>query len=108
MKRTDTATGEAKLPNFMKEDWLEETLKELDRSNLTPEQRAALEMTIAGNMTEKVAMEEEWKEREKKVVAKSIQLGILTDEQIADINDVSVNFIKRVRAELNEESRSDR
>ena len=34
MKLTDTASSDAKLPDFLKEDWLEETLKELDRSKL--------------------------------------------------------------------------
>ncbi len=100
MKLTDTATSEAKLPDFMKEDWLEETLKELDKANMTPEQRAELEITIAGNMTKKVAMEEEWKARERKVVMKLIQLGVLTDEQIADINDVSVDFVRQIRTGL--------
>ena len=100
------STKNVELPDFMKEDWLEETLKELDKSNLTPEQRAELEMIIAGNMTEKVAMEEEWKVREEKVVTKAVtkavQLGILTDAQIADINDVSIDFVKQIRTGLSE------
>ena len=52
MKLTDTATKDITLPEFTSEDWLEETLKELDKANMTPEQRAELEMIIAGNVNE--------------------------------------------------------
>ena len=58
MKLTDRATANVRLPDFMREGWLEETLKELDKANLTMEQRAEMEMIIAGNMTEKVARKE--------------------------------------------------
>ena len=35
MKLTDTAPQDVRLPDFMRENWLEETLAELDRANLT-------------------------------------------------------------------------
>lgn len=109
MKLTDTATSEAKLPDFMKEGWLEETLKELDRSNLTPEQRAELEMIIAGNMTEKVAMEEKVKEREDRVRAETkkqaiknlLSLGLLSTDQIAKVQEVSEQFVLSIQEEIN-------
>lgn len=138
MKLTDTATKEIELPDFMKEDWLDETLKELDKANLTPEQRAELEIIIAGNMTEKVAREEEWKERENKIkeewkerenrmkeewnerenkvkeewkereskvkteaVKNAIALATLSDEQIAKINDVTIEIVQRIREDMN-------
>ena len=105
MKLTDTATKDAQLPDFMKEDWLDETIKELDKANMTPEQRAELEIIIAGNMTEKVAMEEEWKERENRIKAEAIKnaidLGVLSDEQIAKINSVTIEIVGQVRGKIN-------
>ena len=34
------------IETYAVEDWLDETLKELDKANMTPEQRAELEMAI--------------------------------------------------------------
>ena len=61
MKLTDTAPQDVALPDFMREGWLEETLAELDRARLTPEERAHWEMTIAGNMSMVAAHKEEVK-----------------------------------------------
>ena len=137
MKLTDTANKDVTLPDFMREGWLEETLEELDRANLTPEQRAEWEIAIAGNMSEKMAREEEKekirrevetrvkaetekrvraetekrvkaetekkaKAREEEIITKAIQLGILTDAQIADINDVSISLVRQIRKRLDE------
>ncbi len=76
MKLTDTVTEDAELPKFTNEDWLEETLKELDKANMTPDQRAELEMVIAGNVSERVALEEEWKEKERKIKADAVRNAI--------------------------------
>ena len=67
MKLTETATKNTKLPDFWREGWLDEALEELNKANLTPEQRAQYEMTIAGNMTEKYAMEEQLRKREEEI-----------------------------------------
>lgn len=90
MKLTDTATSDAKLPDFVKEDWLEETLKELDRSNLTPEQRAELEMTIAGNVSEREALENELKIR---TLDKLLRRGKLTEQEIADDLELPLEIV---------------
>ena len=99
MKLTDTATGNVQLPDFMKEDWLEETLKELDKANMTPEQRAELEMVIAGNMTEKVAFDEkvekEIEKAKEETITKMIQKGYGLDE-IAEIMSVPIADIKAI------------
>ena len=90
MKLTDTATSDAKLPDFVKEDWLEETLRELDRSNLTPDQRADLEMVIAGNISDREALENELKV---KTLDKLLKKGKLTEEEIADALDLSLEIV---------------
>ncbi len=90
MKLTDTASSDAKLPDFTKEDWLEETLRELERSNLSPDQRADLEMTIAGNISDREAVENELKVR---TLNKLLRKGKLTEEEIADALDLSLEIV---------------
>ena len=123
MKLTDTAPQDVQLPDFMREDWLEETLAELERSNLTPEQRADWEMIIAGNMSEKVAREQEIeqaveqkvekavekakketeaiirKEKEETIV-KMIQKGYAPDD-IAEIAGVSSDEVLSIKKKMN-------
>ena len=101
MKLTDTATKDATLPDFMREGWLEETLEELDRANLTPEQRAEWEIAIAGNMSEKMAREEREeqlrRETEKRVKAE-------TEKRVKAETEkrVKAETKKRVEAETKE------
>lgn len=105
MKLTDNTKKEAKLPDFWREGWLEEALHELETSNLTPEQRMMYEITIAGNMSEKYAREAEMKEAVEKAVEKAkeeatinmIKSGMLTDEQIADIQEINLDQVKEIR-----------
>ena len=119
MKLTNNTAQEPKLPDFWREGWLEEALHELETSNLTPEQRAQYEMTIAGNMSEKYAREAEMKEAvekavekaveraveetEEKAIMKMIQSGMLTDQQIADIQEVSLDQVRAIRKKVEQE-----
>ena len=111
MKLTDTAPQDVALPDFMREGWLEETLAELDRANLTPEQRAQWEMTIAGNMSVKVAREEEMEQAKKEVeeqvrketeetIIKMIQKGYALDD-IAEIARVSSDEVLSIKRKMN-------
>lgn len=124
MKMTDTATKNARLPDFMREGWLEETLKELDKANMTPEQRADLEMTIAGNMSEKAAMEEqiereaekarneiekvkresekakrESEKAKEETIVKMVRKGYDADE-IAEITNVPLTIIRAIERKV--------
>ncbi len=126
MKLTDIATKDARLPDFMREGWLEETLKELDNANLTPEQRADWEIAIARNMTAKYAMEDQIKDEVDKRVRKAeynvqkaksdaqkaeydtkrkaiinlLNLGVLSVDQIAKVQEVSEQFVLSIQAEI--------
>ena len=105
MKLTDDAKQKAKLPDFWREGWLEEALHELETSNLTPEQRMMYEITIAGNMSEKYAREAEMKkavekakeEAKEETTLSMIRSGMLTDEQIAGIQEISVEQVRETR-----------
>ena len=133
MKLTDTVPQEAELPDFMREDWLEETLAELERSDLTPDQRADWEMMIAGNMSVKAYWKKEMKEEiakeMKEEIAKEVKIAveeaakkaaeetarqvkeeavinllkmnILSVEQIAEAQGVSVDFVRSVEEKAN-------
>lgn len=108
MKLTQTATKDTEILAFMKEGWLQDAVKELDRANLTPEQRSELEMIIAGNMSEKEAFDEKVDAAKKgakltakkESIAETIKLGLLTDEQLAMTHKVSIEFVKKIRKEI--------
>ena len=121
MKLTDTAPKDAKLPDFMREGWLEETLEELERANMTPEERAQWEMMIAGNMTEKYAREEELarakaetearvkaeteakaQQESRETITKLLKRGALTADEIAEDLSVPLAFVQQIREETNE------
>ncbi len=97
MKLTDTAKTNTNLPNFWEEGWIDEAIKELDKGNFTPEQRAQYEMIIAGNMTEVVAIENEVKE---KTILNLLQLGVLTDEQIARSTEVKIEQVREIKKKI--------
>ena len=116
MKLTDDTKQEAKLPDFWREGWLEEALHELETSNLTPEQRMMYEITIAGNMSEKYAREAEIKEAVDKEIEKAVEKakeqakeeaitnmiksGVLTIEQIASIQEVDADKVRRLQSQI--------
>lgn len=125
MKLTDTISQEAELPDFMREGWLEETLAELERSDLTPDQRADWEMMIAGNMSVKAYWKKEMKEEiakevkiaveeaakkaaeetarqvKEEAVINLLKMNVLSVEQIAEAQEVSLDFVKSVKEKAN-------
>ena len=127
MKLTDTAPQNVAFPDFMREGWLEETLAELDRARLTPEERAHWEMTIVGNMSMVAAHKEEVRqaveqareeatkatearvkaetearvkaETKRQAIEKLLSLETLSVSQIAQVQDVSEQFVLSVQEE---------
>lgn len=47
MKNLENIQESNQLPHFLSEDWIEQALKKLDRSKMTPEQRMHFEMSLA-------------------------------------------------------------
>jgi flagellar biosynthesis/type III secretory pathway protein FliH len=121
------ATTEEK-PDFMEEDWIQAAIKELDSSNLDPEQRAILEVTVAREMSNRHAAElwEKFiKERAEtagfnKGMEKGMQKGVekgryeqqlqiirelllqteLSDSQIAGITGSEVALVAEIRGSM--------
>lgn len=104
MKLTDTATRDTPLPDFAQEDWIDEALKELDRANLTPEQRAQAEMTIAGNVADREMMTAQAKaevkaETKNETIRNLLAMGALSVRQIAEACEVSEEQVQFIAQE---------
>jgi len=66
MKNLENIKGVDQLPKFLTEDWIEQAMKKLDKSQMTPDQRMHYEMMMAKNAT----IIEMLKEEERQKVAK--------------------------------------
>ena len=100
MKTIHKATKPKQFPQFWNEEWLEAAIKELDTRAMTPEKRMAYEMTISANA---LAIKNEQKRIEEVKIAaiqKALKSQKLTVEEIADFNDVSVDFVLSIKQEL--------
>ena len=47
MKNLEKILDNIQLPHFLSEDWIDQAIKKLDRSKMTPEQRMHFEMSLA-------------------------------------------------------------
>lgn len=70
MKNLENIKGLDQLPKFLSEDWIEQAIKKLDKSQMTSEQRMYYEMMMAKNAT----VIEILKEEERKKIAKETAL----------------------------------
>ena len=100
MKTVHKATKPKQFPQFWNEEWLEAAIKELDTRAMTPEKRMAYEMTISANAL--AIRNEQRRIEEVKIVAiqKALRSRKLTVEEIADFNDVSMEFVLSVQQKL--------
>ncbi|AQG79216.1 Rpn family recombination-promoting nuclease/putative transposase [Spirosoma montaniterrae] len=100
MKTIHEVSEPTQFPAFWNEEWLQVAIQELDKRALTPEQRLSYEMTISANA---LAVKNEQRKIQKiktKAVARALNRGKLTIEEIAEDNDVSVDFVLQVQQEL--------
>jgi len=79
MKNHESVKESDKFPEFYKEDWIARTLKKLDKSQMTPDQRMQYEITMARNASidemrreEEERIRQEAKEETKKEVQKEM------------------------------------
>ncbi|MEM1119679.1 MAG: hypothetical protein AAGJ18_04485, partial [Bacteroidota bacterium] len=93
MKFTETATAEEQLPNELLEPakWIEAMMKELDKRNMTIDQRIALEMALAKEGSY-LAEQEERAEEVRKIKAKQAK-------QVKQIKELKEDTKKRVAFE---------
>ena len=112
MKQTDKPNFDQKVPDYFHEEWIDEAIKELDSAVLTPEQRAFLEMKLAGDVTDMIGMRNMMIEREKLAAEKAkqeanenavknlLELNLLDDAQIANVQGVSLAFVAAIREKM--------
>lgn len=108
MNNLHTFTELTQFPKFWNEEWLNVAIKELDTKAMSPEQRLAYEMAISANAlaikneNKKIEEAEQRKELTIKTesVKKSLLRGKLSIEEIAEDNDVSIDFVLSIQEKL--------
>jgi predicted transposase/invertase (TIGR01784 family) len=101
----------AKIPAFFKKSWYKETMKQLNLSKMSAENRLIYELTwarIAATATQDELDVKRWKaeareEATKKAIEKAMKIGKLTLDEIAEINDVSIDFVLDVQIKMAQE-----
>ncbi len=108
MKTIHKVSEPKQFPPFWNEEWLRVAIQELDKRAFTLEERLSYEMTISANAlavrNEQKKIEEAEKRREKavktEVVAKALNRGKLTIDEIAEDNGVSIDFVRQVQQKV--------
>lgn len=94
----------AKIPAFFKKSWYNDTMKQLNLSKMSAENRLIYELTwarIAATATQdELDVKKRDAERDAERVEKALKLGKLTIEEIAEINDVPIDFVLGVKAKI--------
>ena len=106
MQNLHTVTETSQFPTFWNEDWLKRAISEVDIRNMTPEQKLAYEMAISANA---LAVKNENKKIEEakriliiEAVTKALKRGKLSIEEIAEDNNVTIDFVLYVQKELSD------
>lgn len=104
MKNLHKVKKPIKYPQFWDEEWLNVAIQELDKKAMTPEQRLGYEMAISANAlvvkneNKKIQKAEETLKIE--AVKKALKRAKLSIEEIAEDNDVSIDFVLDVQNQL--------
>ena len=97
MKNLHTVTEVSQFPKFWNEEWLKKAISEVDLRNMTPEQKLAYEMTLSANAlavkNENKKIQEARLEEKRNAVVKALKAGKLSNGEIAEYNDVSIDFV---------------
>lgn len=103
MKTIHTVTQPIQFPKFWDEEWLKVAIDELDSRRMTPDEKASLEILIARNAESVKAESRKIKQaivqKNIETVTKALSKG-LDIETIADIADVSIDFVRSIQQQL--------
>jgi predicted transposase/invertase (TIGR01784 family) len=100
MKNLHKINKPIQYPQFWDEEWLNVAIQELDKKAMTPEQRLGYEMAISANALV-VKNENKKIERIKTESIKiALQKGKLTIEEIAEYNQVTIDFVLDIQNQL--------
>lgn len=98
MKSLHQHTEPTQYPTFWNEEWLRRAINELNTRQMSPEERASFARYVARN-AEAVKSE---RRRVAHLVANALRRGKLTVEEIAEDNEVEVQFVLDVQADMAE------
>ena len=101
MNNSDHSTSSDSTPEFYKEDWIAEAIKQLDEGNLTPEQRYWLVTGVAKAVSDRRAAKEEGKEEGREEgreegIQEGMQKGIQKGIDQGELKEKS-NIAKRLK-----------
>lgn len=100
MKNLHTVTEASQFPKFWSEEWLKKAISEVDLRNMNPEQKLAYEMTLSANA---LAVKNENKKIQNikiSAIQKALKRGKLSIAEIAEDNEVSVDFVISIQQKL--------
>jgi predicted transposase/invertase (TIGR01784 family) len=104
MKTIHTVTQPTQFPKFWNEEWLKIAIDELDRRKMTPDERASFEILVARNAEAVKAESRKIKEalalKNIETIIKALKRGKLSIEEIAEDNEVTVDFVIDLQKKL--------
>lgn len=100
MKTLHTVTEPTQYPPFWNEEWLKRAIDELDTRKMTPEERFQFARITAINAEAVNAEKRVIEEIKVNAIKKALSRSKLSIEEIAEDNDVSVNFVLDVQKQL--------
>lgn len=96
MKNLENIKGVDQLPKFLTEDWIEQAMKKLDKSKMTPDQRMHYEMMLAKNATIIEMLKEDEKKQIAKKTAKSLKESGVNLEVISKSTGLTKKEIENI------------
>ena len=103
--------GPIQWPAIWTEEWLQIAIDELEKLDLTPEERLRYEMTLSVSAVIVRKADRQLREAEERAemrvkeeaISKGLHAGLAV-ELIAKLNDSSVSFVREIEARFNNES----
>jgi len=103
MKNLENILDSNQLPHFLSEDWIDQAIKKLDRSKMTPEQRMHFEMSLAKQASimemfkeEKRKEREEAKKEANKATAKKLKDNGVDFKIISESTGLPIDEIEKL------------
>ena len=100
MKTLHKTTEVSEYPSFWNEEWLKHAINELDTRKLTPEERASFARRIAANAEAVKAEKKKIEEVKIEAIKKALKGGKLNLEEIAEYNEVTVEFVQSIQKQI--------
>lgn len=94
MKNLENIKGVDQLPKFLTEDWIEQAMKKLDKSQMTPDQRMHYEMMLAKNATIIEMLKEDEKKQIAKETATKMKSKGISNSDIQEITGLTLKEIE--------------